>query len=169
MKHISSDTNVWKDFEAIHREALPFRASYVYIMYEEQIQRELIKPPDLGRRLVELGLQSVSITTYEFDLADLDYSKYSRLSQFDRIALAIAKNRNITLLTGDKYLRDAAFAEGVSVLGTIGLLKELYTQRLVSVDEYRFCLQELIKCVREGSRRLPISELEKLLRQIAVP
>lgn len=42
------------------------------------------------------------------------------------LALAIAKCRRIILLTGDWALRKAAKEEGVSVMGTIGILDRLY-------------------------------------------
>ena len=62
-----------------------------------------------------------------------------KLSIYDRIALAIAKHRGITLLTGDGALRKAARAEGVHVLGTIGIeflssdIKSQYRKKLLSL------------------------------------
>lgn len=54
---------------------------------------------------------------------------YPKLSIQDRIALAIAKQRNIVLLPGDMALRKAATKEGVSIMGTLGVLGRLYSVR----------------------------------------
>lgn len=55
--------------------------------------------------------------------------------------MAIAKARGIILLTGDKALRNAAIAEGVQVMGTIGILDKLYDENYITKDEYRECLE----------------------------
>ena len=80
----------------------------------------------------------------------------------DRIALAIAKERKIVLLTGDMALRKAAGKEGVSVLGTIGVLDKLFKEKYIPQDEYEYCLSELLKH-NGGEIRLPTSELKKRL------
>lgn len=75
----------------------------------------------------------------EFNLAEEYGTRYLKLSIYDRIALAIAKHRGITLLTGDGALRKAARAEGVHVLGTIGIeflssdIKSQYRKKLLSL------------------------------------
>ncbi|MBQ9233460.1 MAG: hypothetical protein IJ167_05430, partial [Lachnospiraceae bacterium] len=61
-------------------------------------ERELVYPTELKSKLLELGLKGVEITADELFYADDLSSKYRRLSVFDRIALAIAKKRDITLL-----------------------------------------------------------------------
>lgn len=108
------------------------------------------------------GLVSVDITIEEFILAESWGNIYPRLSVQDRIALAIAKERKIILLTGDMALRKAAGKEGVSVLGTIGVLDKLYEGKYILQDEYEYCLSELLKH-NGGEIRLPSSELKKRL------
>lgn len=44
MEFISSDTNVWVDFSAIDRLALPFKLPYIYLMEEDAISNELLQP-----------------------------------------------------------------------------------------------------------------------------
>ncbi len=94
-------------------------------MYEESISRELVYPDGISDRLLELGLQAVDITLEELIYADDLGDKYKQLSSCDRIALSIAKNREIILLTGDGALRNAAGNEGVDVMGTLGILDRL--------------------------------------------
>lgn len=162
MEFISSDTNVWIDFKEIDRIRFPFMLPYTYIMYYESIESEILNPPGLSDELRQAGLLGVDLSDDEFYLADSWGNIYPKLSVPDRIALVIAKVRRITLLTGDMALRRAARKEGVELLGTIGILDQLYRGDHISADEYRFCLLELQK--RNGTVvRLPEIELKKRL------
>ena len=80
-------------------------------------------------------------------------------------ALAIAKKRNIALLTGDAALRKAAISEGVTVIGTIGILDKLFEQLLIEMSEYK---ESLILLIKPNGRevRLPQAELQKRLEQL---
>lgn len=76
-------------------------------MNNDAILDELLSPKGLNERLLSLGLKGTQITYNEFILAQKYINIYSRLSKYDCTALAIAKERNIILLTGDKALRKA--------------------------------------------------------------
>ncbi len=108
MEFISSDTNVWIDFCTIDKLYLPFKLPYTYIMNNDAIEDELLNPKDLKEQLIQLGLKKVELDIDELFLAEEYGRKYKKLSIYDRIALAIAKNRHILLLTGDLNLRKAA-------------------------------------------------------------
>ena len=108
MKYVSSDTNIWLDFDVISRTDLPFRLPYTYIMYREALRKEIVSPPKLLDELKRLGLEGVELTIEELMYADGLADIYKKLSGYDRIALAIAKHRNIPLVTGDNALRKAA-------------------------------------------------------------
>ena len=164
MQYISSDTNVWIDFFSISRLELPFRLPYTYIMYEGTVKNELIKPRDMGSRLIELGLESVDINAEEFIMAEQFNAKYANPSGHDCIALAIAKNRGLVLLTGDSSLRKAAEKEGVKVMGTIGILDQLYGNDAITVKEYRECLTKLTE-LNGGVVRLPWAVLKERLEK----
>lgn len=159
MDYISSDTNVWIDFAEIKKLHLPFSLPYVYLMNDEAIEDELINPPGLSHELLQLGLQKAELTEEEFFLAGELASKYAKPSVYDCIALAIAKVRGIILLTGDGPLRKAAVAEGVTVIGTIGLLDQMYNGKYINSTEYKECIQRLIE-KNGGKVRLPKHELE---------
>lgn len=126
MEYISSDTNVWLDFVTINRLEIPFKLPYTYIMNDDAIEDELLSPKELRENLVGLGLQAVELTEEEFYLAEEYNQKYAKPSLYDCVALAIAKVRGITLMTGDGPLRKAAEQEQVQVMGTIGVLDQLY-------------------------------------------
>lgn len=166
MKYISSDTNVWIDFVTINRIALPFRLPYTYLMNQDAFDEELLSPPDFKEQLLSAGLVSTELTDAEFFLAEEYGLRYRKLSTHDRIALAIAKQRNITLLTGDQALRKAANAEGVSLIGTIGILDQLHNRELITTTEYVDCLKAL-QSNNGKIIRLPARELEERIRQFS--
>ena len=60
MEYISSDTNIWIDFEIIKRIDLPFQLPYIYLIEQETLETEVLNPPDLGKRLLQLGLRPVA-------------------------------------------------------------------------------------------------------------
>lgn len=70
MEYVSSDTNVWIDFQVISRLQLPFLLPYTYLMYKESMDSELLYPSELRNDLVEAGLVGVGIDYEEFALAD---------------------------------------------------------------------------------------------------
>lgn len=165
MEYISSDTNVWLDFVTIDRLDYPFRLPYTYLMNDDAVQDELLSPPGLGENLKSLGLQETELTEDEFFLAEEYMSRFAKPSMFDCIALAIAKKRGIVLLTGDGPLRKAAQAEGVQVMGTIGVLDQLYEGELIGKQEYAHCLEELLHH-NGGKVRLPEKELKSRIEKI---
>lgn len=105
---------------------------------------------------------SVELSEEEFYLAEEYNSKYTKPSLYDCVALAIAKVRGITLMSGDGPLRKAAEQENVRVIGTIGVLDELYHGKYIDSQHYLACLLELKK--HNGQKvRLPEKELQKRL------
>lgn len=165
MEYISSDTNVWIDFSVINRIELPFCLPYAYIMNSDAIDDELLSPTGLREELLRCGLVSVELTAEEFNLAEEFGPRYPQLSIYDRIALAIAKVRNIVLLTGDGALRKAAKSEYVKILGTIGILDQLLDGNYIAENEYERCLLELQR--HNGQVvRLPKSEINSRLQRL---
>lgn len=165
MQFISSDTNVWIDFSAIERVHLPFLLPYTYIMSKDAVEEELLAPGGLGAKLKSCGLVPVEITLEEFILAQQYGTQYRRLSIFDRIALAMAKEREIVLFTGDAALRKAADQEDVRVIGTIGILDQLYAEGKIDGAELKYCLEQLRE-LNGGVVRLPNAEIEKRLMHL---
>lgn len=165
MKYISSDTNVWIDFMVIDRLDYPFRLPLIYLMNQDAIEDELLSPKGMRENLLRLGLQPVELTEEEFYYGLQMAEQYPKLSQYDCSALAIAKYRELVLLTGDAALRKAAIREGVTVMGTIGILDQLYADFCITAAEYRECL---ILLIRANGReiRLSMAELNVRLHQL---
>ncbi len=164
MQYVSSDTNIWFDFETIKCIELPFKLPYTYLMERTTIKREILTPPDLRERLLQLGLQPVKLTIEEANLLSEFQTKYLQLSASDFAALAIAKARGIILLTGDLRLRKAAASEGVKVSGTIGILDQLLDSKHIDLCTYKQCITSFLEHSHDGgNRRLPEKELRKRL------
>lgn len=128
-------------------------------MFKESMESEILSPTGFLDELVAAGLVGVDITIEGFLLADRWGNIYPKLSVPDRIALAIAKQRGIALLIGDKALRKAASQEGVS---TLGVLDRLLNGNYIAKDEYLACITSL-KQHNGYEVRLPADELDKRL------
>lgn len=163
MEYISSDTNIWIDFSAVNALELPFRLDCTYLMSSDALEDEWLSPKGRGTELTSLGLQAVEITTEEFYYADEIHSKHPKLSVYDTFALAIAKFRQIVLLTGDRRLRKTAAAEGVTVRGTLWIFDELLCSGKITEDEFQEYMQEL-KRQNGNTIWLPEAEIDKRIR-----
>lgn len=161
---ISSDTNVWIDFHEIGHLDHPFRLNFDYYISRDTFREEFLKSESMKNDLMALGLQLADVTDDEFMEAVAYQSRYLELSLYDAFALAIAKLRGWTLLTGDMPLRKAAVKEGVEVHGTIWVYDQLKAQGKMTDDEYDVVINELINAVKNGHCRLPIAELLKRKR-----
>lgn len=160
-EYISSDTNIWIDFANIEAVELPFALDCTYLMYSRTFEREVRRPAWLNARLMSLGIRLVDIDIDEFTLAEGYGQKYRQLTVHDRIALAIAKHRNLVLMTGDGNLRKAAIREGVRILGTIGVLDRAIAEGLIDSSRY----VELLKRLRDFPHsRLPKDEIAQRIR-----
>ena len=165
MEFISSDTNIWIDFMVIEKLDLPFRLPLKYLMNQDAIDDELLSPKNLKRDLLNLGLVPTELNEEEFFYGLQMAEMHSKLSKYDCSALAIAKKRQLTLLTGDAELRKVAHSEGVTVMGTIGLLDKIHEEEKMTDEEYRDCIFRLIK-VNGREVRLPMIELQNRLKEI---
>ena len=157
--YISSDTNIWIDFYEIGHINHPFKLNYKYFISEETYNDEFCKTNTLYDELRELGLQTTELTEEEVGIAFHYHEIYRKLSLYDAFALAIAKNRDWTLLTGDMPLRKAAIKEGIEVHGTIWIYDQLKEQELISETEYFDAIDQMISATKKGKCRFPMEEL----------
>jgi len=95
------------------------------------ITDELVNPS--GKSLVREGLQEQGLTPEEInnELPELKARYPSDLSINDLAALFVAKKMGLMLLTGERLLRQAAEAEGVTVRGTLWLLNHMVSRKVV--------------------------------------
>lgn len=164
MELLSSDTNIWIDFVLTGSLEEPFllREKYTYLMSADALRDEVLSPPELSDRLLELGVKAVEIDEAEYRFANDYVQKYKRLSVYDSIAMSIAKSRRIILLSGDGVLRNAGKSEGLEVHGTLWVLDELLCSGNISTERYREILMSM-KFYAGGRIRLPVGEIDKRL------
>jgi len=130
----------------------------------EEIERGSEKYPELRMVLNELNLwlkvvdelteeeqswiRSLRITHEEFE------------EGADASLLAVAKKRNLVLITDDKYLKKVAEREGVKVVGTVEILEKARNRGLIRSEEE---LKQIVIDMAHMARfRLKDADLKRL-------
>ena len=152
-----SDANILIDMEAGQLMEklfqLPMQFAMPDILYWEEIEPGTPDLEVLGLKILEVRGEYVR---YASELPD----KYgTALSPNDYLALALARQEDCPLLTGDQSLKAVARAEDVTVMGTVWLLQAMVENRLLSVDEAIAALA----LMKESRRRLPWADAERIL------
>ena len=152
-----SDANILIDMEAGQLMErlfqLPMQFAMPDILYWEEIEPGTPDLEVLGLKILEVRGEYVR---YASELPD----KYgTALSPNDYLALALARQEDCPLLTGDQSLKAVARAEDVTVMGTVWLLQAMVENRLLSVDEAIAALA----LMTESRRRLPWADAERIL------
>jgi len=154
-----SDANILIDLEEgeLIKELfqLPFLFSIPDILFEEEMSEEHGYLPGLGLQLEEL---SGEVMSSAWTLTQ----KYTNPSRHDCFALALAKDKECPLLTGDKALRKAAEVEAVMVNGTLWIIEQMIHQKLITPNQARQAYQRM----KDSARRLPWSLAESNLQEI---
>ncbi len=154
MQLLISDANILIDMEEGNLLAQMFQLPYSFsipdILFYEELEQEHEHLLELGLRLDELEGELVQ---YSLELVE----QYRKPSRNDCFALALAKQQQCPLLTGDKDLRAAAENEAVVVMGTVWLLAQLVTQQIITAEEARTSLV----LMQDAGRRLPWRKAEE--------
>ena len=158
---ISSDTNIWFDFEAIGHLEHPFLLNHSYYISDFTFDEEIQYAKEIRQCVVSKLLLVTSVNSDELALVNVLSSKYPNLSFYDAVALAIAIKRKWILLTGDGFLREAAKKERIACHGSIWIYDQLLEHNKITRQCYKKCLTKLLELVKQGKRRLPIEELVK--------
>lgn len=160
MQLLISDANILIDMEAgALMETLfqlPMQFGIPDLLYYEEIEPGSPGLEDLGLQVMEV---SGDFVAYAQQLPGqhnhlLPPKNGAKPSYNDYLALALAKQEDCTLLTGDANLRIVANKEQVNVMGTIGLLRAMIDHQLLSVDD----AFKAIDRMKSGKRRLPWPE-----------
>ena len=162
---ISSDTNIWFDFEAIGHLEHPFLLNHSYFISDFPYDEEINKSEEINKIVTSGCLQVTSVNNEELALVNKLTIKYQNLSFYDLVALAIAIKRKWVLLTGDGLLRNAAVTEKIECHGSIWIYDQLIREKKISKSCYNQCLLKLLDLVKQGKRRLPIEELVKRIKK----
>ncbi len=159
---ISSDTNIWFDFESIGCLHHPFMLrNHTFFLSDLTFEEEIHNSTAIQNYVLSKQLKITSVTAEELVFVDKLSYKYMNLSFYDLVALSIAVNRNWILLTGDGNLRKAAIEEKIQCHGTIWIYDELLHTGKITKKAYKETLKKLLKLTVAGQRRLPLEELIK--------
>lgn len=143
-----SDANILIDLEdgelITQLFQLPYQFQIPDMLFADELEEQHGYLLDCGLQLGELSPESIEIVE---NLVQC----YSQPSRYDCMALALAKQEQCLLLTGDANLRKAAELEQVEVKGTLWVVGEMLQQQLISPDTARLAYRKM----KEKGRRLP--------------
>lgn len=156
-KLLISDANVIIDMEAGGLIKQMFNLDYEFVvpdvLYEEELKEDHPNLQKLGLKRRELQAAAVE---YTVALG----AKYPKPSRIDLMALALARQEQCRLLTGDQALREASTMEGIEVVGTIWLVGEILRTKAITKKNASAAYDKM----KESGRRLPWEKVEKQLR-----
>jgi len=155
-----SDANILIDMESAEllevMFQLPMRIAIPDILYKEEIEPETPGLEAFGLSVLEISGEYME---YAYTLT----GRYGNgPSHNDYLALALAKQEGCPLLTGDKQLRNVALSEEISTMGTIWLLRTMVEHQILTVQQ----ALEAIEKMKNGGRRLPWAEAERILKNL---
>lgn len=160
MRLLISDANIIIDLEeggllkAFFR--LPWQMLMPDVLYYEELEALHPGLPEQGLRLKELLPETMA---FAWQLTQ----RITGPSRNDCFALALAKQENCPLLTGDQALKKAAAAENIVVMGTVWLVEQLVQHRIVAAEDARSAYQRM----KAAARRLPWEEAFHRLEKLA--
>lgn len=158
---VISDANILIDMETGGLLAPMFRLAYRFavpdVLYEEELREHHPRVIRLGLGKMELRAEGVAY------VGRLSAEATRRgIGRNDLFALALSRQEDCMLLTGDARLRTLAEEEGRYVHGTIWLVTELVRAGRIRLPRARRAFEEM----RAASRRLPWAEVEAQLREL---
>lgn len=168
MRLLISDANILIDMECADLLAtlfrLPERFGIPDLLYYEEIEPDSPGLAAMGLDVMEVRGEFVAYAAalpmrHAEAVAGL---RGNAPGHNDYLALALAKQEDATLLTGDANLRVVAEREQVAVMGTVGLLCAMVRQALLTVDEALAALKQMQQC----RRRLPWAEAVRRLEAL---
>ena len=156
-----SDANIIIDMNTGGLLRLMFRFDATFavpdILFEEELRAD---HPELLR----LGIKRLELSEGTVVYASRLVEKYRGLgaSINDLIALALARQEECPLLTGDGRLRTAGQTEGVDVHGTLWLIEQMVRAGTITVTRAGAGYTKM----RDAGRRLPWADVDRQLRAL---
>lgn len=160
MQVFSCDANIFIDLEEGEvldfLFQLPHRFLVPDILYVEELQEQHSYFLDLGLVLGELSPQSMA------DAGELMQRYGGSCSRNDCFVLALARQEQCVLLTGDHGLRNAAEMESTPVRGTIWVIEHLIKHRMITKQR----ALSVYQAMQGRGRRLPWDLAYRRLRNL---
>ena len=154
------DTNIIVDaFSAGILECLNYKSFFVsYVVLKEEIIKQ-----------VPVGYYTYLNTLNEKADELLAAQKYSDLNKsisfYDALNCVLAKEREMTLVTGDQQLIKFANKNGVNCIGTIRLIELLIDKELLNADK---SIDALEKLKQDPKRRIPHKLIDLAIEKIKI-
>lgn len=160
MQLLVSDANILIDLEEGDLLTTFFELPYEFtipdILFFEELEEQHAHLIDMGLTTKELSGSSMS---YVFTLIE----RARGPSRNDCFALALAKQENCPLLSGDRDLRQLAEEEFIPVRGTIWVIGKMIENSLITIDQARTSYD----LMKDAGRRLPWRIAENKLVELA--
>ncbi len=125
------------------------------VLYEEELSGQYPELPALG--LLVLNVRSEYLL-----LADQWQDTYPGTTFNDLSAMALARQEQCSLLTGDKRLRNAAEYESIEVHGTLWLMERMFSEGIITLKRTERAYNDM----HEEQRRLPWDEVEAQIKRL---
>jgi predicted nucleic acid-binding protein len=159
MALIISDANIFIDLECAELTARMFRLDIDFavpdLLYQDELSRDHPELPGYGLEIRQLGPELINQSM-------ACRNSYPKLSIYDAFALTLANHESAPLLTGDGHLRTAAYSEDVQVHGTLWLMEQMLTQKLLTLPEMEAAYEAMLA----AQRRLPEREIRRQLKRL---
>ena len=161
MAIIVSDANIFIDMDVAGLTRSMFQLEDTFatpdILYQEELSEHHSELPGLGLLVERLSSSAIADVERMVIL-------YTQPSINDLFALALGKERQWPLLSGDRRLREAARSEQVEIYGTLWLVERMVAAKIISVDQ----AGKRFELMRNGGRRLPWKQVKLLLRRLSL-
>lgn len=131
---------------------LPFEFHVPDLLFADELEESHAHLLDYGLKLSELSSKSMAEAERLIQI-------YSQPSRYDCFALVLAKQKRCPLLTGDMRLRKAAETEQVEVKGTIWIVGELLSRKIITVKNAKIAYDKM----KAKGRRLPWDKVKQQL------
>lgn len=161
MQILISDANIFIDLETAHLTEKLFELPYVFktpdLLFETELREQ-------HEHLLSYGLQLGVIEHEAVSYVEKISVLYAQRSINDCFALALARQEQCFLLTGDMKLRRMAEQEGVIVRGTIWVFEQLIIHQKVTKSQ---ALAALDLMAIHG-RRLPYERAKEVIADLQI-
>lgn len=126
------------------------------VLFEYELRENHADLPDKGLQVMALESAAVEDTGSLYQR-----HRSSGVSVNDCMALALAKQEDCPLLTGDSALRQVSILEDVEVRGTLWLVGELMEAHVIAVDQ----AAQAYDAMRTDGSRLPWKEVDAQIKK----
>ncbi len=156
MPILVSDANIFIDFDTAGLTPALFKLPHEFltsnIIYNQELQLRHAELPGLGLRILDLGGPDI-------ELLEVLVERYPKPGVNDLSVLVIAMQRKWALVSGDKNRREVAQLEGIQIYGTLWLMDQMITHRIINLVQAR----DAFDTMRQSGRRLPWRDVRAML------